>query len=183
MKFSPISLTNSPARVLLPSFCVLIIFPISLPLPPLASFIRMPAGDGKCNHETRRRDVAWKNMFLVDKHARPSLPAFLARFSILLGKAICNLHENAWPRRVSSCMGFSLSLFNSRANDISQLNFDSIKTLFLAYYTALWYLVLGFLVSTIWRQGLIKLVGDILINPWRWNHVSQTFYSLRAKVV
>lgn len=101
MKFSTISVTykrvcaRASACFWFP--CVLIIFPISLSFPPFASFIRTSAGDGKCNHETRRRDVAWGNMFLVDKHARPSCPAFLARFSILLGKAICNLHESAWP--------------------------------------------------------------------------------------
>lgn len=77
--------------------CVLIIFPISPPLS-LASFIRMSAGDEKCNHETRRRDAARGNMFAVDKH---TCRAFLARFSIVLDKPILDLHEN-------TCLSFKV---------------------------------------------------------------------------
>lgn len=76
-------------HVLLLSLFVLIIFPVSPPLLPLASFIRMSVGDEKCNHETRRRDAARGNMFAVDKHTCASCRAFLARFSIVLDKPIC----------------------------------------------------------------------------------------------
>jgi len=72
------------------SLCIcLLFFSFYLLLPPLASFIGISAGNEKCNHKTRRRDVAWGNMSVVDKHAL-SCRVFLARFSILLGNpAIC----------------------------------------------------------------------------------------------
>lgn len=71
--------------------CLLIIFSISPPLLPLASFIRMSVGEEKCNHETRRRDAARGNMFAVDKHSYANCRAFRDIFNSFRQSY---LHEN-----------------------------------------------------------------------------------------